>query len=265
MGHPRGEEKQNKEHPHAEELQKVASAEPSGEELDPSLRGEAALIPPGWRPVYRNPLQAPGNVAGFVLEGDGAATFPLGRLRLESTRSPEEGQKANIVFWCPEEFPADHAVSWSFRPLHEPGLAILFFAAAGSCGRDLFDPGLPQRTGEYDQYHHGEMNALHISYFRRMWASERSFHTCNLRKSYGFHLVAQGADPLPGVLDMTEPYRMLLVKQGPDVTFAVNGLPVLRWRDDGRAYGPLLASGRIGFRQMAPLIAEYSDLSVYAP
>ncbi|WP_150267038.1 DUF1961 family protein [Paenibacillus tepidiphilus] len=250
--------------PHDEKARTLSGSEQSAGELDPSAQGEASLIPAGWTPIYRNPLQAPGDVSGFVLEGDGAATFPQGRLRLESTRSPEEGQKANIVFWCPEAFPADHAVSWSFRPLREPGLAILFFAAAGSGGRDLFDPSLPRRTGEYDQYHHGEMDALHISYFRRMWAEERSFHTCNLRKSYGFHLVAQGADPLPGVMDMTEPYRMLLVKQGTDVAFAVNGLPVLRWEDDGVTYGPLLAGGRIGFRQMAPLIAEYSDLTVYA-
>ena len=226
---------------------------------------DLALIPDGWREIYRNTLEGPGQVADFRMEGDGIVTFPLGRLRLESTRGAEEGQRANVVFWCPGVFPAELAVSWTFRPLREPGLAILFFAAAGAGGKDLFDPSLPVRTGEYDQYHHGDMNAFHISYFRRMWGEERSFHTCNLRKSYGFHLVAQGADPLPDVADMTEAYRMLVVKQGPAVTFAMGGLPLLRWVDDGSSFGPLLAGGRIGFRQMAPLIAEYSDLTVYAP
>ncbi|WP_342565095.1 DUF1961 family protein [Paenibacillus sp. FSL R7-0345] len=226
---------------------------------------QTALIPEQWREIYRNTLGGPEQVAGFRMEGDGAVTFPVGRLRLESTRNASEGQKANVVFWCPEVFPGDLAVSWTFRPLREPGLAILFFAAAGAGGKDLFDPSLPVRTGEYDQYHHGEMNAFHISYFRRMWAEERSFHTCNLRKSYGFHLVSQGADPLPGIADMTAAYQMLVVKRGPSVTFAINGLPLLQWTDDGSSYGPLLAGGRIGFRQMAPLIAEYSDLTVYAP
>lgn len=225
----------------------------------------AALIPEQWREIYRNTLTDPEQTAGFRMEGDGTVTFPMGRLRLESTRDASEGQKANVVFWCPEVFPGDLAVSWTFRPLREPGLAILFFAAAGAGGKDLFDPSLPARTGEYDQYHHGEMNAFHISYFRRMWKEERSFHTCNLRKSYGFHLVAQGADPLPDVADMTSAYEMLVVKQGAAVTFAINGLPLLQWTDDGSSYGPLLAGGRIGFRQMAPLIAEYSDLIVYAP
>lgn len=220
------------------------------------------LIPAGWRRLYYNPLRSPQDTAGFRLEGDGAVTFPLRRLRLESTRSPE-GQKANLVYWCPEEFPADLAVSWEFRPIREPGLAILFFSAAGEGGKDLFDPSLPRRTGEYDQYHHGAMNAFHLSYFRRMWAEERQFHTCNLRKSYGFHLVAQGADPLPGVADAVGPYRMLIVKKGPSITFAINGLPVLSWTDDGLSYGPLLAGGKLGFRQMAPLIAEYAELTVY--
>lgn len=230
-----------------------------------TARQAMALIPKQWREIYRNTLERPEQAAGFRMEGEGITTFPLGRLRLESTRSAVEGQKANIVFWCPEVFPAELAVSWRFRPLREPGLAILFFAAAGAGGKDLFDPSLPVRTGEYEQYHHGEMNAFHLSYFRRMWAEERSFHTCNLRKSYGFHLVAQGADPLPDVADMTEAYQMLAVKQGAAVTFAVNGLPLLHWEDDGSSFGPLLAGGRVGFRQMAPLIAEYSDLTVYAP
>lgn len=224
-----------------------------------------ADIPDGWREIYRNTLEGPAQVEGFRMEGDGAVTFPQGRLRLESTRGAEEGQKANVVFWCPEVFPAELAISWRFRPLREPGLAILFFGAAGAGGKDLFDPFLPVRTGEYDQYHHGEMDAYHISYFRRMWEEERAFHTCNLRKSYGFHLVAQGADPLPDTADMTEAYRMLVVKGGAAVTFAINGLPVLHWVDDGLSFGPLLGAGRLGFRQMAPLIAEYSDLVVYAP
>lgn len=222
-------------------------------------------VPEGWRLVYDNPLRSEEDVRGFRMEGEGAATFPMGRMRLESTRNPEDGQKANIVFWCPEEFPADLAISWEFLPIREPGLAILFLSARGSEGRDLFDPSLSARTGEYDQYHHGEMDALHISYFRRRWPEERRFHTCNLRKSYGFHLVAQGADPIPGVPDMAGPYRMLAVKEGPRVAFFIEGLEIFSWEDDGTTYGPLLQSGKIGFRQMSPFIAEYANMKVFAP
>ncbi|MFC0212008.1 DUF1961 family protein [Paenibacillus chartarius] len=223
------------------------------------------LIPLHWRLVYDNPLRSAEDVRGFRMEGDGAVSFPLGRMRLESTRDPNEGQSANLVYWCPFDGPEDAAISWEFWPIREPGLAILFFSARGRGGEDVFDPALAARSGIYDEYHHGDINAFHVSYFRRRWPEERQFHTCNLRKSYGFHLVAQGADPIPGTADAAGPYRMLLVKQGAFVTFAVNGMVLFRWQDDGTTYGPLLGGGKIGFRQMAPLIAEYANLKVYAP
>lgn len=75
--------------------------------------------------------------------------------------------------------------------------------------------------------------------------------------------MAQGADPLPGTADCAESYRMLLVKRGGSIYFSINELPILEWKDDGEAYGPLLGAGKIGFRQMAPLVAEYANLKVY--
>ena len=142
------------------------------------------------------------------------------------------------------------------------GLCILFFAAKGRNGEDLFSSTLAERTGEYRQYHHGDINALHVSYFRRRWPEERAFHTCNLRKSYGFHMVAQGADPLPPVADATPPYRIQVVKCGAVVAFSINELPIFSWRDDGVSHGPVLGGGKIGFRQMAPLVGEYANLVV---
>jgi hypothetical protein len=214
--------------------------------------------------IYHNPLQREADVQAFRLEGQASITFPNGRLRMENLLEAEEGQKANFVFWCPEEFPPGIAVSWNFWPLREPGLCILFFAAGGRNGEDLFDPGLTPRTGEYNQYHHGDINALHVSYFRRRWPQERAFHTCNLRKSYGFHMVALGADPLPPVADADPPYRIQLIKCGPEVAFYINELQIFRWVDDGQTYGPVLGGGKIGFRQMAPLIGEYADFTVQA-
>jgi len=214
--------------------------------------------------IYENPLAAEPDIAGFRLEGDAAISFPQGRMRMENRRDPAEGQKANFVHWCPEDLPADVAVSWDFWPIREPGLCILFFAATGIEGQDLFAPELAPRTGEYNTYHHGDINAFHISYFRRKHPGERAFHTCNLRKSYGFHMVAQGADPLPSVQDAQPPYHIQLIKCGPEVSFHVNDLPVLEFVDDGQTYGPLLGGGKIGFRQMAPLIAEYAKLQVHA-
>jgi hypothetical protein len=229
-------------------------------------RASASDLPGPYRRtrvLYTNPLATEADVQDFRLEGEAAIACPQGRLRLTSQRDPAAGQQANFVFWCPEQFPADIAVSWEFWPVREPGLCILFFAATGRQGEDLFDARLARRTGEYQQYHSGDINALHVSYFRRRFPDERAFHTCNLRKSHGFHLVCQGADPLPSVADATPPYRLTLVKCGPEVAFAINDLPIFRWRDDGR-FGPPLAGGQLGFRQMAPLIAEYANLQVTA-
>jgi hypothetical protein len=227
--------------------------------------------------LYENPLARPEDVRGFIMEGPGAVSFPRGRMRLESTQDPgpdtdqAANQRANLVFWCPEVFPDHIEISWEFTPLHEPGLAILFFAAVGRDGKDLFDPSLAPRTGPYEQYHHGDIHALHVSYFRRRYAHERAFHLCNLRKSYGFHMVAQGADPIPPVRDAVGPYQMTVTQCGRAVTVRIRGvsdwqpeLEVLRWADDGAAYGSVLGGGRIGFRQMAPLVAEYANLRVCA-
>lgn len=212
--------------------------------------------------IYDNPLASEELVKSFRLEGEASISFTNGRLRMENLREPAEGQRSNFVFWCPEDFPPDVAISWDFWPLREPGLCILFFAARGRQGEDLFDPRLAPRTGEYKQYHHGDINALHVSYFRRRWPEERAFHTCNLRKSYGFHMVAQGADPLPSVEDADPPYRIRLIKYGPEVAFYINDLPIFHWHDDGQTYGTQLGGGKIGFRQMAPLIGEYANLQV---
>ena len=218
---------------------------------------------PHGKQIYGNPLASEADLEDFVLEGNARMSFPEHRLRLENAESASLGQKANYVLWCRETFPADFLMDISFQPIREPGLAMLFFAAGGRNGEDLFDPGLAPRTGEYTQYHHGDINAFHLSFFRRKEKDERSFHTCNLRKSYGFFLTAQGADPIPDAADATEPYVLSLLKKGPDVRFAVNGLEVLRFTDDGNSCGPLLGSGKIGLRQLAPMIGEYSDWKVY--
>lgn len=208
------------------------------------------------------PLAAADEVAAWPIEGPGVLSFPLGRMRFESTGDPDDGQMANTVVWCDKEWPDHIRVSWDFYPLREPGLAILFFAAVGHGGRSVLDPSLAQRTGPYEQYMRGDIDALHVSYFRRRLPKEIRFHTSNLRKSHGFHLVCQGADPIPTIHQVDPPYRISLVKSGPWVRFAIDDLELWRWCDDGETYGPILTGGHIGFRQMAPFIAEYANLLI---
>ena len=213
--------------------------------------------------IYENPLSCQDDIKDFVLEGSAKITFPEGKMRMENALSANEGQKANYVLWCPVDFPSDVRVEWKFQPLKEPGLAILFFSALGIDGEDIFAENLTKRTGEYPLYHHGDINAFHVSYFRRKEPDERALHTCNLRKSYGFHLVSQGGDPIPDADECNQMYKLAVEKKGNLVRFLVEEVEVFRFEDDGETYGPLLKGGKIGFRQLAPMIAEYADLKVY--
>ena len=83
---------------------------------------------------------------------------------------------------------------------------------------------------------------LHLGYYRRLREELRSFHVCNLRKSYGFNLVSQGADPMANVTDAILPYKLTLIKHKQNVLFAVNDLTILEWADDGKTYGPVLTN-----------------------
>lgn len=200
-------------------------------------------------------------LSGWVAEGPVSITDDGESVILASER-PDSDDHGHWTLWCPTVLPDRTVLDWEFAPVSEPGLAMIFFAATGTGGRDLFDPGLPARDGHYPQYHSGAIRALHLSYFRHKWPDERAFRTCNVRKSPGFHLVAQAADPLPPAEDAAGFYRLSLIKDGPEVAFTINELPVLRWTDDGSLNGGSYGGGRFGLRQMAPLVARYRNFTV---
>lgn len=215
--------------------------------------------------LYENPLSRAEDIKDFRLEGDANISFPQGRMFLKNAykRDMANGRHANFILWCEREFPDHISVSWDFRPMTDEGLAMFWISARGRKGEDLFDASLAPRNGDYAQYFDGDIDALHVSYFRRN-PSEIIFRTCNLRKSHGFHMMSQSADPLPDARNAKDPYRMEVVKSGSAFLFSINDFPLINWIDDGLAFGPVLSGGKIGFRQMAGLVAEYADLQVHA-
>lgn len=214
--------------------------------------------------LYENPMSVE-SLADWVREGPVNVRNGHGGAVLSSSADAEQlGDHAHFTLWCPVEFPDRIRITWDYFPVEGQGLAMVFFAAGGSGGRDLFSPELASRTGFYPQYHSADIDALHISYQRHKHVTERSFRTCNLRKSAGFHLVAQGADPLPNSEDATDFYRVEVVKDGPHVSFSIEGLRLLEWTDDGISTGPVATGGYLGLRQMAPLQAAYRSLKVAA-
>ena len=215
------------------------------------------------RLIYENSLAALSDHAGFVLEGQADIAVVDGSTRLATVVDESARQAANYVWWCPEEFPADFDAEWDFWPEAERGLCILFFAARGQGGEELFDPSLPRRSGEFAQYTEGAINCLQISYYRRRPQTQRH-HLCNLRKHHGVHLVSSGADPIPQAARAQPPYHLRLLKAGPHVAFWIDGLSILHYEDDGLTFGPVLGGGKIGFRQMAPMIGRYANFRVHA-
>jgi hypothetical protein len=213
---------------------------------------------------YRNPLAGPDDLRDLRAEGDAALSAPLGRLRLESRRPAAEGQRANFVVWFPCLLPDEFAAQWRFWPVAEPGLAMVFFGAQRRGGGDALGEAVAQRSGEYDQYRYGDIDTYHLSYFRRSNSDERRLRTVNLRRSHGFHLLGQGADPIPEVATAGPPYLLRLARERGRIRFCVDGLTVLDTPDAADGLPALTGGGRLGFRQMAPMIAEYSDLVVTA-
>ena len=209
--------------------------------------------------IYENPLSSKEDIKGVVLETGREVqpeiSFMNGRMQLKS--------EAHFLMWFPLDFPDNIAVSWDFMPKTDDGLAMFWFCATGRRGEDLFDRSLAKRTGNYPQYHTGDINAYHLAYFRRNPWDDPQINTVNLRKSHGNRLVAQGADPIPNVevekvrANLKDPYKILVIKAGGYIRMMIDDLLIFDWKDD-EPY----TRGKIGFRQMANLVAEYSNLKV---
>ncbi len=213
--------------------------------------------------IYENPLARPEDLEGFVLEGEADISFDGGVMRLgkkQKAAGSDEGKE--FVLWCPVSLPSDIAIEWEFRPIKEPGLAEMMFVAKGMNGKSIFDNSLMPRNGKYEQYHSGDINAFHVSYFRRKEEEDKLFHICKLRKSYGHNLVAMGADPIPDASEDAKWYRMCIVKRHGKILFGINDLQILEFTDDGTAYGDILTGGCMGFRQTPDLVAEYRNIRV---
>lgn len=212
----------------------------------------------GAQPLYTSNLGQPGTDAGWILEGPGKIHFANGEMVVASSRP--QGPDGHLVYWCPQVFPADFLAEWTVRPLSEHGLCIAFFCATGRRSRDLFDPALPARNGDFQQYIKGEVDAYHVSYYSNT-PNEPGRNACNLRKNHGFYLVGNGP---PGIAPGSrQRHKVRLLKQGARILLTVDDLIIIDATDDPLRYGPVFGPGRIGLRQMQWMQAAYRDFAVY--
>jgi hypothetical protein len=214
------------------------------------------------RLVYETSFEGSDVLKEWRLEGGKQMSVSNGCLVLESdpAKKGANGQcNDHLVCWLEKELPADVLIEFTVRPVNrKEGLNIVFFSARGLRGESIFDPALKPRDGTYQQYHSGDLNGYHISY----WAAGRG--TANLRKSKGFHLVAEGQDLIcDAPQDAFQTVRVY--KRGGAIRLTVDETIALAWNDDGKTKGPVHDQpGWFGLRQMGHTHrCEYGHVKIY--
>lgn len=208
------------------------------------------------QPVYSNDLSTRGDVGDWVMEGPGETVFRDGWMEMYSTN-----EEWHHVLWCPEIFPESFTAEWELQNLNpKAGLLIVFFAATGIEGEDIFDSSLPSRDGTFRYYTKDRLRNYHISYYANN-PKTPDRELAHLRKNQGFALVKTGDEGIPK--HSTSIHKARLVKDGGHITFFVDGRKVINWFDDGRTYGPVHGAGRIGFRQMQWSKFRYRNFKVW--
>lgn len=206
------------------------------------------------RPVYESSFDDPAALNDWKLEGGKRMSVAGGNLVLESG-----GRNNHLVCWLRKEAPADFLLEFTFRPQNRrEGLNIVFFNARGLKGESVFDPALAPRDGTFDQYHSGDLDSYHVSY----WAAGRD--TAHIRKNKGFHLVARGKDLVtPAPADAFQTIRVY--KRGARIRMAVDDVVAVAYDDDGKTYGPVHThAGWIGLRQMGHGVrGEYGQVRLF--
>jgi hypothetical protein len=192
----------------------------------------------------------------WIMEGPGELSFEHGWMRMYSPN--EEGHH---VLWNPMDFPSSFVAEWSVQNLEtDAGLAIVFFAAKGEAGEDIFDPVLPERDGTFSQYTNGRIKSYHISYYTNAaHLPDRGY--ANLRKNNTFTLLQSGENGIPS--GSTSIHRITLAKRREHIMMYVDDRKVIDLIDTG-IDGPALGGGKIGLRQMQWTNMQYRNFRVWA-
>ncbi len=222
----------------------------------PVLADEGELFAKG-KLLFESTMKTSENVNGWKMEGPGTVDFRNGWMHMFSSE-----EKMHHVYWCPVTFPSTFIAEWEVQNMEtDAGLCIVFFAAKGENGEDIFDPTLPRRSGDFKQYTRGKIVSYHISYYANSHHNPNRGHA-NLRKNNKFILVQEGEEGIPtkskGV------HRIQLIKDGPHIVMLVDDRKIIDWTDNGKTHGPVHTDGKIGFRQMKWTHFRYRNFKVWA-
>lgn len=206
--------------------------------------------------LYGNSLSNADSLSNWVMEGPGITSTENGWMRMFS---PE--QAGHHVYWCPQQFPADFVAEWELKNNNpKAGLVIIFFAAKGSDGEPVLSEKLKARNGTFKQYTKGDIRNYHISYYANT-TQQKDRPFAHLRKNPGFNKVHIGKAGIPA--NSTAIHRVQLSKKNGRIQLLVDNELVIDWQDDGKAFGPVLDGGHIGFRQMKWTDFSYRNFQVW--
>jgi len=206
--------------------------------------------------LYESSMATGSSVQGWRMEGPGEVTLKDGWMHMYS-----ENQTGHHVFWCPQNFPQSFIATWEAQHTElDSGLCIIFFAARGVNGEDIFDPGLPERDGTFIQYTRGAIVSYHISYYANT-PNDPQRKTTNLRKNNTFTLVQQGEEGIPA--ESENIHELTLIKDGAHILFYVDERKIIDWHDRGAGGLSALKDGKIGFRQMKWTHFRYRNFNVW--
>ncbi|WP_111640639.1 DUF1961 family protein [Marinimicrobium alkaliphilum] len=234
---------------------------PELSERSASLAVKAERVVAQVEPDHHYPLVDASDTAGWVMEGDARVVFSDGWMEMFS---PE--QAAHHVYWLDKDLPESFIATWEVQNLAvEAGLLIVFFAAMGADGEDIFDPSLPARDGTFTQYTEGDIKSYHISYYANVEHEPGRSHA-NLRKNNTFSLLQSGADGIP--TQSTDVHQLTLIKADNHIQMFVDDRLVIDYVDDqpvveGVDTGPALGAGKLGLRQMQWSHFRYRDLKIW--
>ena len=215
--------------------------------------------------LYENPMSDSVLFTDWIMEGPGQLQFKDGWMHMHAHDWKwinGFSTPGHHVFWCPVDVPDCFIAEWRTQNLEpDAGLCIVFFAATGANDQSIFDPALPERHGRFNSYIKGQIDNYHISYYANA-PHNPDRRRSHLRKNSGFHLAQIGYEGIP--TDSETIHRMRLIKNGGHIIMYVDDRRIIDWTDDGQIWGPVLRSGKIGFRQMRWSHFRYRDFKVWS-
>ena len=172
--------------------------------------------------------------SNWWFEGSGRYWIEADNVHLQ-----EANDGVGVVLWSKQELPSDFEISFDVSLSNERGIFVLFFAASGVDGSDLFETKVG-RTGDYEEYIRGNINAYSASLHRYFPDGEHN-PGANLRRNAGFNLL-NTAMPDP-MMESGKIYRVLVRKVAEVIRIEVDGELVHDYTDPEP-----LGGGRVGFR-----------------